>query len=118
MTFDFIELRDVEVDADPSVFQVSHADGVLPDVILGTSCDKDVAVASLHVDYIVSNLSNFQYEGEVFKAEVWEEQDVRYADVNVSFDIGLVDDLPLLGNQESTLLLEREDERAWSELTC
>ena len=107
---DFIDLGDIEIDANPFVSQVDDSDGVLSNVILGTGCKENGTASGLYVDNIVSRLPKFKDERKVFKAEVWEEQEVRHA--NVSFDVGFVEDLPILGNQEGALCLECQDERA------
>ena len=107
---DFIDLGDIEIDANPFVSQIDDSDGVLSNVILGAGCEENGTASGLYVDDIVSRLPKFKDERKVFEAEVWEEQEVRHA--NVSFDVGFVDDLPVLGNQEGALCLECQDERA------
>ena len=107
---DFIDLGDIEVDANPFVSQIDDSDGVLSNVILGAGCEENGTASGLYVDDIVSRLPKFKDERKVFEAEVWEEQEVRHA--NVSFDVGFVEDLPILGNQEGALCLECQDERA------
>ena len=109
---DFIDLGDIEVDANPFVSQVDDSYGVLSNVILGAGCEENGTASGLYVDDIVSRLPKFKNERKVLEAEVWEEQEVRHA--NVSFDVGFVEDLPVFGNQEDTLRLECQDKRTRS----
>ena len=56
LPFYFVELRNVEIDADSSIIQAHHADTELSEVVLSTGCDQNRTVASLHVDYVVGRL--------------------------------------------------------------
>ena len=71
--FDFVELGDVEIDANPSVTQANYADSELSEIVLRTCCNQDITVASLYVDDVVCQLAKFENEWTVFEVEVGEE---------------------------------------------
>ena len=117
LAFDIVlvEISHGEVNANPVVVKSSDVNGMLPLIILGAGSDEDVAVTTLYVHQIVRHLAEFEDNWEFFDAEAREEQ--TWGHCKVSINVGLMDYLPVLCDQNYVVLLDCQKELTLCELT-